>query len=106
RPVQQVDDLVGEPVALVLAVLDPPDQLRALWEAVEQLDEQPGDLDGVRRRTVEQPEEGAVLRSEPEAKAHAGGILRSSDEMWRSGYGLLEARCSSAASRESKIVNT
>src|SRR5437773_4862234 len=66
RPVQQVDDLVREAVALVLELLDVADQVGGLsiGLAAEEIDEQPGDRDSVRRRLVVELEELLPLRNE------------------------------------------
>ena len=63
RAVQQVDDLVGEPVPLVLELLDVADPLlRAVRRLGEQVDERPRDGDGVRRGLVVEVKELLALR--------------------------------------------
>src|SRR5256714_5248073 len=63
--VQEVHDLVREPVALVLQVLDVPDPLlRPVRGLGEQVDEGTRDRDRIRRRLVEQLEELLALWNE------------------------------------------
>ena len=65
RAVEQVDDLVSEPVALVLGVLDVPrERVAVVRETVEQPYEQPRDLDVVLGRVVVEVVELATLRDE------------------------------------------
>ena len=75
RPVDQVDELVREPVALVLELLDVAHPLLgALRELVQEVDQPLRDLDGVRRSLVEQVEELALLGDEADA-CHGPGFL-------------------------------
>src|SRR5581483_1992980 len=64
RAVEQGDQLVGEPVALVLSLLDPDGEVLAVGELGEQLDEQAAHLDGVRGRLAVELEELRLLRNE------------------------------------------
>ena len=66
--VDQVDQVVGEPVALVLELLDVAHVVvRAARELVEQLDQRLRDRDGVRGGAVVEVEELALLRDEADA---------------------------------------
>src|SRR5205823_5812256 len=65
RAVEQIDDLVGEPVAFVLEVLDVARPVvGVLREMGEQVDEGRGDRDDVLRGPVVEVEELAFLRDE------------------------------------------
>ena len=74
RPVEQADDLACDVVSLVLVRLDPADELCAVVrEAVEQLEQQPRDVDGVARGRREEVEELAALGDE--ADPHCAGAV-------------------------------
>src|ERR671923_298857 len=67
--VQEVDDLVREPVALVLELLDVPHPLLRPVERVRQkVDERPGDCDRVRRGLVVEVEELLALGNERDSR--------------------------------------
>src|SRR5581483_9077309 len=73
----QVDEVVREPVAGVLELLDVAHPaLRAVGELGEQVDEARGDLDGVRRGVVVEVEELALLRDERQT-GHGVGVYHS-----------------------------
>ena len=61
RPVEQVDHLVGQPVALVLGLADVEQEPPADRPTVDQLDEESRDLPGIERPLVEEVEELALL---------------------------------------------
>ncbi len=64
----QIDDLVGEPVALVLELLHlASDAVAPFGKGLEQVDDRLGDRDGVLRRPVVEVEELAFLRYEADA---------------------------------------
>ena len=73
--VEQVDDLVRDPVALVLELLDLPRMgVGAAGKSLEQLDQSLRDRHGVRGGAVVELEELALLRDEAEA-CHGPGYL-------------------------------
>src|SRR5512143_2108645 len=86
RRVQLLDDLVGEGVALVLHLLDPPDPLPQVVELLQEVLQPLRPLDDVRRRLLEENEELLVPRNDPEhhpspamrARAAAAPPTRSS----------------------------
>jgi hypothetical protein len=68
RSVQEADELVRQPVALVLAILDLRDELPALvGKALEERGQQAGDLDDVAGGSPVEDEELSVLRNEADA---------------------------------------
>src|SRR5207244_3295305 len=65
RPVDQIDELMRQPVSLVLELLDVAHPLVGpVGEVVQETDEALRDLDGVRSGLVEEVEELALLRNE------------------------------------------
>ena len=75
RPVEEIDDLVRQPVAVVLTILHLADQLApVLGKAIEQLDKQTSRVDGVRGRAVVEAEE-LLLRREADLQAHVAAVL-------------------------------
>src|SRR3954454_15259690 len=76
RLVEPVDDVVGDPVALVLAHEDVPGPLARLRVVAQHLVEQVGRADVVRSRLLEEVEELALLGGEDAREpGHEGGSL-------------------------------
>src|SRR5581483_10559184 len=68
-PVEQVDELVREPVALVFEVLYPAGEVGSpFWKAIEQLDKSLGNRDDILGRPVVEVEELTLLRYQRQAQ--------------------------------------
>src|SRR5206468_6249039 len=76
-PVEQIDELACQAVALVLELLDVAEQPVAAREFLQQLDEQAGDLDRIPGRAAVQDVELTLLRDEGEP-CHGAGVCQVS----------------------------